>query len=53
MATAKRLIESQDGQIAVDCPPTGGTVVTLTHSGRAGSWLIAYDGLCRSNFSMR
>ena len=30
MATAKRLIESQDGQIAVDCPATGGTIVTLT-----------------------
>jgi len=30
MATAKRLIESQNGQIAVACPPSGGTVVTLT-----------------------
>jgi PAS domain S-box-containing protein len=30
MATAKRLIESQDGQIAVECPPAGGTRITLT-----------------------
>lgn len=30
MATAKRLIESQSGQIAVDCPSAGGTVITLT-----------------------
>jgi two-component system sensor kinase FixL len=30
MATAKRLIESQSGTIAVDSPATGGTVVTLT-----------------------
>jgi signal transduction histidine kinase len=30
MATAKRLIESQSGTIAVECPPGGGTVVTLT-----------------------
>jgi two-component system, LuxR family, sensor kinase FixL len=30
MATAKRLIESQDGTIAVDCPASGGTVLTLT-----------------------
>lgn len=30
MATAKRLIESQGGTIAVDCPPPRGTVVTLT-----------------------
>ena len=30
MATAKRLIESQDGQIAVECPPSGGTRITLT-----------------------
>jgi two-component system sensor kinase FixL len=30
MATAKRLIESQSGTIAVDCPPGGGTVITLT-----------------------
>jgi hypothetical protein len=29
MATAKRLIESQGGQIEVDCPPGGGTSVTL------------------------
>jgi two-component system sensor kinase FixL len=29
MATAKRLIESMSGQIEVDCPPGGGTVVTL------------------------
>ncbi len=30
MATAKRLIESQGGTIVVDCPSSGGTVVTLT-----------------------
>ena len=30
MATARRLIESQGGTIAVDCPASGGTVVTLT-----------------------
>lgn len=30
MATAKRLIDSQGGSIAVACPLTGGTVVTLT-----------------------
>jgi two-component system sensor kinase FixL len=30
MATAKRLLESQGGTIAVDCPAAGGTVITLT-----------------------
>jgi signal transduction histidine kinase len=30
MATAKRLLESQGGSIAVDCPASGGTVITLT-----------------------
>jgi len=30
MATAKRLIESQGGTIAVDCPAAGGTAITLT-----------------------
>ncbi|HWI19435.1 MAG TPA: PAS domain S-box protein [Vicinamibacterales bacterium] len=30
MATAKRLIESQGGTIAVECPATGGTIVSLT-----------------------
>lgn len=30
MATAKRLIESQDGQIAVECPPSGGTRISLS-----------------------
>jgi two-component system sensor kinase FixL len=30
MATAKRLIESQGGQIAVECPSSGGTTITLT-----------------------
>jgi two-component system sensor kinase FixL len=30
MATAKQLIESQGGTIAVDCPASGGTVITLT-----------------------
>jgi signal transduction histidine kinase len=30
MATARRLIESQGGTIAVDCPASGGTAITLT-----------------------
>jgi two-component system sensor kinase FixL len=30
MATAKRLLESQGGTIAVECPAAGGTVITLT-----------------------
>jgi two-component system sensor kinase FixL len=30
MATAKRLVESQGGTIAVDCPSSGGTTITLT-----------------------
>jgi len=30
MATARRLLESQGGTIAVECPPSGGTVITLT-----------------------
>lgn len=30
MATAKRLIESQGGTIAVACPPAGGTTITVT-----------------------
>lgn len=30
MATAKRLIEAQGGAIAAECPPSGGTVITLT-----------------------
>ena len=30
MATAKRLLESQGGTIVVECPPSGGTVITLT-----------------------
>jgi two-component system sensor kinase FixL len=30
MATAKRLIESQSGTISVECPTSGGTVITLT-----------------------
>jgi two-component system sensor kinase FixL len=29
MATAKRLIESQNGEIAVECPEAGGTRITL------------------------
>ena len=29
MATAKRLLESQEGSIEVECPPRGGTVITL------------------------
>ena len=30
MATAKRLIESLNGQIAVECPPSGGTTIAVT-----------------------
>jgi signal transduction histidine kinase len=29
LPTAKRLIEAHDGQIAVDCPPAGGTTVVI------------------------
>jgi signal transduction histidine kinase len=29
MATAKRLVESQSGDINVQCPAGGGTIVTL------------------------
>jgi signal transduction histidine kinase len=29
LATAKRLIEAQAGTIAAECPPEGGTVVTI------------------------
>jgi PAS domain S-box-containing protein len=29
LPTAKRLIEAHNGQIAVDCPPTGGTAVVI------------------------
>jgi two-component system sensor kinase FixL len=29
LPTVKRLIEAHDGQIAVDCPPTGGTTVVI------------------------
>jgi two-component system sensor kinase FixL len=30
LPTAKRLIEAQHGQISIDCPPAGGTAVTVT-----------------------
>jgi two-component system sensor kinase FixL len=30
MATAKRLLESQNGSIEVDCPASGGTVITMS-----------------------
>jgi two-component system sensor kinase FixL len=29
LATAKRLIEAQNGDISIECPPTGGTTVTV------------------------
>jgi K+-sensing histidine kinase KdpD len=29
LSTAKRLIEAQGETIKIDCPPTGGTTVTL------------------------
>ena len=28
--TARRLIEAHNGQIAIECPPTGGTTVLIT-----------------------
>jgi len=30
LPTAKRLIEAQNGQISIECPPAGGTTVTVT-----------------------
>jgi two-component system sensor kinase FixL len=30
LPTAKRLVEAQNGEIAIDCPPGGGTTVTVT-----------------------
>jgi signal transduction histidine kinase len=30
LPTAKRFIEAHDGQISIDCPPDGGTVVQVT-----------------------
>ena len=44
MATAKRLIESQDGTIAVDCPASGGTTITLTIPAVAADARLSYDG---------
>ena len=29
LATAKRLVEAQEGQISIDCPPAGGTTVVV------------------------
>ena len=29
LATAKRLVEAHSGQIAIDCPPAGGTTVVV------------------------
>jgi signal transduction histidine kinase len=29
LSTAKRLVEAHEGEIAIDCPPGGGTVVTI------------------------
>jgi signal transduction histidine kinase len=29
LPTAKRLIEAQNGDISIECPPTGGTTVTV------------------------
>ena len=29
LATARRLVEAQDGQISIDCPPAGGTTVVV------------------------
>jgi len=36
LPTAKRLIEAHDGQIAIDCPPTGGTAVVVRLPTSAG-----------------
>ena len=30
LPTAKRLIEAHNGQIAIECPPSGGTTVLIT-----------------------
>ena len=30
LSTARRLIDQHGGQIAIDCPPTGGTIVTVS-----------------------
>jgi two-component system, LuxR family, sensor kinase FixL len=35
LPTAKRLVEAQNGDIAIDCPPAGGTTVTITLRGGA------------------
>ena len=29
LPTAKRLVEAHNGQIAIDCPPAGGTTVVI------------------------
>ena len=29
LPTAKRLVEAHNGQIAIDCPPSGGTTVVV------------------------
>jgi signal transduction histidine kinase len=29
LSTAKRFVEAHDGQIAIDCPPGGGTTVVV------------------------
>jgi nitrogen-specific signal transduction histidine kinase len=29
LSTAKRFVEAQGGTIAIDCPPTGGTTVSI------------------------
>jgi two-component system sensor kinase FixL len=36
LLTAKRLVEVHRGTIAIDCPPSGGTVVTITLPAHAG-----------------
>ena len=33
LSTAKRFVEAHNGQIAIDCPPNGGTTVSRVSSG--------------------
>ena len=43
LATARRLVEAHGGRISIDCPPQGGTIVTVelpVHQGSAGGALL-------------
>jgi signal transduction histidine kinase len=37
LATAKRLVEAHQGEISIECPPTGGTTVTVQLPAPQGS----------------